>query len=167
MQHQMNGQYRRTNWRGSRRKLSWPSLRCHSGIWLEGMRKTMKTSVRIVGVLAKIQTEQLPNTGSTTASAILLGENLYGPCFVQCIIFFWEEIRIHNLLTKLEEKRLKWYGHLKRLDRTRTLRTSELKFKGKRPTGQPKTREFNQVLQDIKKSENSWKSYWKGKTVKR
>lgn len=81
--------------------------------------------------------------------------------------FFWEEIRIHNLLTKLEEKRLKWYGHLKRLDRTRTLRTSELKFKGKRPTGQPKTREFNQVLQDIKKSENSWKSYWKGKTVKR
>jgi hypothetical protein len=38
------------------------------------------------------------------------------------------------MLTKLEEKKLQWFGHQKRVDTTSTLgRTLELKCKGKRP----------------------------------
>jgi hypothetical protein len=34
----------------------------YPGIFLEGVRKTMKASVRIVGVQSEIQTGHLPNT---------------------------------------------------------------------------------------------------------
>jgi hypothetical protein len=40
------------------------------------------------------------------------------------------------MLTELEEKLLKWFGHVKRMDKTRMPRTAlQLKFKGKRPMG--------------------------------
>jgi hypothetical protein len=32
---------------------SWPSLICYPGIYLEGLRKTTKTSVRIAGLQAE------------------------------------------------------------------------------------------------------------------
>jgi hypothetical protein len=35
------------NWKGYERKQSWPSLRYYPGIWLEVLRKTTKTSVRV------------------------------------------------------------------------------------------------------------------------
>jgi hypothetical protein len=34
----------------------------HSGIWLEGLGKTMKTSIKITDVPVEIRREQLPNT---------------------------------------------------------------------------------------------------------
>jgi hypothetical protein len=60
IQHQMIGQYITMNWKGYERKLSWPNLSYYTGISLEGLRKTMKISVGIVGVLAKIRIEQFP-----------------------------------------------------------------------------------------------------------
>jgi hypothetical protein len=43
---------------------------------------------------------------------------------------------VQNLLTELEEKLLKWFYHVKRLDRAMILkRALKLKFKGQRPVG--------------------------------
>jgi hypothetical protein len=42
--------------------LSWPSLRHYPNIWLEGLRKTTKSSPRIADVRAKIRTRNLSNT---------------------------------------------------------------------------------------------------------
>jgi hypothetical protein len=38
---------------------------------------------------------------------------------------------------ELEEKRLQWFGHVKRMDGTRATRTLEFKFKGGRRMGDP------------------------------
>jgi hypothetical protein len=45
------------------------------------------------------------------------------------------EVGIQNLLIKLEEKVLQWFGNVKTMYRTRILirQTPELKFKGKNP----------------------------------
>jgi hypothetical protein len=48
---------------------------------------------------------------------------------------FREEAGTQNLLTELEKKQLQWFAHVKRMDRTRISRTSELKLKGKRCMG--------------------------------
>jgi hypothetical protein len=45
------------------------------------------------------------------------------------------------LLTELKEKRLQWFGHIKRMGGTRILRRAlELKCKGETLMGQPQTR---------------------------
>jgi hypothetical protein len=41
------------NWKGCGRKGSWHSLRYYTGIFLEGLRKTIK-SIRIAGLWAEI-----------------------------------------------------------------------------------------------------------------
>jgi hypothetical protein len=48
------------NWKGCGRNQSYNLWYC-SDICLERLRKTTEASVRIVGVLAEIQTENLPN----------------------------------------------------------------------------------------------------------
>jgi hypothetical protein len=42
------------NWKGFGRNRSWPNLRRYSGIRLEGLRKIMKTIVRISDLRAEI-----------------------------------------------------------------------------------------------------------------
>jgi hypothetical protein len=43
---------------------------------------------------------------------------------------------VGRLLMELEEKLLKWIGHVERMDRTRTLRKAlKIKCRGKRPMG--------------------------------
>lgn len=49
------------DWKWCGKKWSWPNLKNYPGIFLEGMR-TMKTSVRIAGVLVKIRIGCFPNT---------------------------------------------------------------------------------------------------------
>lgn len=69
---------------------------------------------------------------------------------------FIDEIGVQNLVG-LEEKQLQWFGHLKRIHRTRMLRGElELKFKGERYMRWPRTRLFNEVLEDIKKGGKRW-----------
>jgi hypothetical protein len=46
------------NWSGSGKTHSWPNLRYYSGIFMKVLRKTMKTSVRIATVQAKIRTRE-------------------------------------------------------------------------------------------------------------
>jgi hypothetical protein len=47
---------------------------------------------------------------------------------------FRENACFQDLLTELEHEQLRWFGHVKRMDRTRILRKElELKFKGIRP----------------------------------
>jgi hypothetical protein len=45
------------NWKGRRRKRSWPYLRHYLGVCLEGFRKNRNASVRLIGALLKIWTE--------------------------------------------------------------------------------------------------------------
>jgi hypothetical protein len=42
------------NWKGYGRKCLWPNLRYYPSIYVKGLRKTTKTSSRIVGLWAKI-----------------------------------------------------------------------------------------------------------------
>jgi hypothetical protein len=56
----------------------------------------------------------------------------------------------------IEEKQIKWFGHIKRIDRTRiSRRIFEVEFKGKRPTGQTRTKCFSYVLEYIQKRGSS------------
>jgi hypothetical protein len=55
-----------------------------------------------------------------------------------------------KFVKRLEERKLQWFDHVKRMDRTRTLRSVlELKFKGKGYMGQPRTRWVGQVLYEV------------------
>jgi hypothetical protein len=47
------------NWKGCGRKWLWPNLRYYPSVCLEELRKTMKTSVKIPSVWAKISTWDL------------------------------------------------------------------------------------------------------------
>jgi hypothetical protein len=49
------------NWKGYGRKQSWPNLRYFPNIFLEGLRKLQKTSVRIAGLWAEILSQDLLN----------------------------------------------------------------------------------------------------------
>jgi hypothetical protein len=42
------------NWNGCVKKLPWPNLRCHPGIYLEELMATTETLVRILNDPAKI-----------------------------------------------------------------------------------------------------------------
>jgi hypothetical protein len=42
------------NWKGCGRKRTWPNFKVLPGILLEGLRITIKTSVRIAGLRAEI-----------------------------------------------------------------------------------------------------------------
>jgi hypothetical protein len=54
------------------------------------------------------------------------------------------------------------------MDRTRKpRRTLKLKFKGKRPMGQPRTTWFSQVLEDMKNREKSWQEIRKERLQRR
>jgi hypothetical protein len=58
----MKGLKQMMNWKGCEKRRSWPKLRYYQGIYLEGLRKIKKTSVRIAGLRAEIGTRDLPNT---------------------------------------------------------------------------------------------------------
>jgi hypothetical protein len=42
------------NWKLFGKKRTWPNFRFYYGSWLEGLRNTTKTSVRIAGLRAEI-----------------------------------------------------------------------------------------------------------------
>jgi hypothetical protein len=44
------------NWKGYGRKQSWPNLRYYPEICLEGLRETMKTSLRTANLWAEVRT---------------------------------------------------------------------------------------------------------------
>jgi hypothetical protein len=50
------------NWKGCGIRRSWPNLRYYRSIFLEGLRKTSKTSVRLAGLRLEIRIQDLPNT---------------------------------------------------------------------------------------------------------
>jgi hypothetical protein len=50
-----------TNLNGGGRKRPWSNLRCYPGIFLEGLKKTTKTSVKIADLLAQISTRHFKN----------------------------------------------------------------------------------------------------------
>jgi hypothetical protein len=53
-------------------------------------------------------------------------------------------------VTDRQQKRLRWFGGVRSVDRTRILRkASALKFEGNMPTERPITRWLSQVLEDV------------------
>jgi hypothetical protein len=73
-----------------------------------------------------------------------------------------------NIYSQLKEKWLHWFGHTKWMDKTRILkRALELKCKGKERMGWYRTRKFNQVVENIKKTRKQWQGIEKEKLWKR
>ena len=68
-----------------------------------------------------------------------------------------EEIRaaatVQPIATQLMQKRLRWYGHVRRRDESHTTRTVlEMEVECVRPRGRPKLRYMDTIRRDIKKN---------------
>jgi hypothetical protein len=51
-----------------------------------------------------------------------------------------EELRMEDIQNQTEGNRLRWFGHVKRMDKHKTTRRLlEMKMTGKRPRGKPQT----------------------------
>ena len=73
-----------------------------------------------------------------------------------------EEIRktiqnIESLTDKITQRRLRWYGHVKRMDKERLPRKMhEMKMVGTRPKGRPRYRYYDMIKSDITRKEGDW-----------
>ena len=68
-----------------------------------------------------------------------------------------ELVKEEALQDKIEKARLKWYGHVKRMEGKRTpRRIHETEMKGKRPRGRPRDRWLKGVEECIQKKEEDW-----------
>ena len=68
-----------------------------------------------------------------------------------------EEIReaatVQPIATHLMQKRLRWYGHVRRRDESHITRTVlDMEVEGVRPRGRPKLRYMDTIKRDIKKN---------------
>jgi hypothetical protein len=65
-----------------------------------------------------------------------------------------EQLKVDDIKTDIEKNRLRWYGHVMRMAGERIpKKTLEMKLRGRRPRGRPKTRWMDQVLRDVEKGE--------------
>ena len=65
-----------------------------------------------------------------------------------------EEVKVKPIATVMRQRRLEWFGHIKRTDETENIRAvAEMKMEGKRPTGRLKLRWYDTVRKELK----AWK----------
>jgi hypothetical protein len=84
------------------RKQSWLSQTCNPGIHLEGLRKIMKTSVRIIRVMANIRTYLLPNTSQRRYRISQLpGYRLY-------TVLRRDTVKVSRYISTFRRKILRW-----------------------------------------------------------
>jgi hypothetical protein len=63
-----------------------------------------------------------------------------------------EQLKVDDIQHDMEEIRLKWYGHVMRMADDRIPKKMlEMKLRGRRPTGRPRTRWMDQVKRDMEK----------------
>ena len=79
-----------------------------------------------------------------------------------------EEARVVPLVMVMRRRRLEWFGHVKRRDKTDNIRAvAEIKMEGKRPRGRPKLRWNDTVRRGVKawNIKEEWatdRERWKG-----
>ena len=62
-----------------------------------------------------------------------------------------EEAKVEQIATVMRRRRLEWFGHVKRRDKTENIRAVvEMKMEGKRPRGRPQLRWKDTVKRDMK-----------------
>jgi hypothetical protein len=63
-----------------------------------------------------------------------------------------EQLKVDNIKHDMERKRLKWYGHVMRMaDEKIPKKMLEMKLRGRRPRGRPRTRWMDQVKREMEK----------------
>jgi hypothetical protein len=68
-----------------------------------------------------------------------------------------EQLKVDDIKNDIERNRLKWYGHVMRVADDRIpKRTLEMKLRGRRPRGRPRTRWMDQVMRDVEKRGRKW-----------
>jgi hypothetical protein len=68
-----------------------------------------------------------------------------------------EQLKVDDIKYNIERNILKWYGHVMRMaDERIPKRTLEMKLRGRRPRGRPRTRWMDQVMRDVEKRGKKW-----------
>jgi hypothetical protein len=68
-----------------------------------------------------------------------------------------EQLKVDDIKNDIERKRLKWCGHVMRMaDERIPRRMLEMKLRGRRPRGRPRTRWMDQVMKDVEKRGKKW-----------
>jgi hypothetical protein len=69
-----------------------------------------------------------------------------------------EQLKVDEIKHDMERNRLKWYGHVMRMADERIPKTMlEMKMRGRRPRGRPRTRWMDKVKRDAEKRGKKWK----------
>jgi hypothetical protein len=68
-----------------------------------------------------------------------------------------EQLKVDDIKHDMGRNRLKWYGHVMRMaDERIPKKMLEMKLRGRRPRGRPRTRWMDQVKRDMKKRVKKW-----------
>jgi hypothetical protein len=68
-----------------------------------------------------------------------------------------EQLKVEDIKIDIEKNRLRWYGHvMRKADERIPKRMLEMKLRGRRPRGRPRTRWMDQVMRDVEKRGKKW-----------
>jgi hypothetical protein len=68
-----------------------------------------------------------------------------------------EQLKVDSIKHNMESNRVKWYGHIMCMaDERVPKRMLEMKLRGRRPRGRPRTRWTDQVKRDTEKRGKKW-----------
>ena len=83
-----------------------------------------------------------------------------------------EELGVTDILTKARQARLRWYGHLRRMnEESAPKKIWKMEIKGKRPRGRPQKRWMENVKEDmglagLRDEDTQRRTYWRSKIQK-